>query len=82
MRKVQDLRLLTSLGCLVVYAGFPYVECGGSGWIDFQDSCNTGGPCHGNYNSTTTDPFSSFGYTSFGTHCQTVSACGYITYAC
>lgn len=78
-----DIPLLQRLfGTAVVYAGCPYVSCGGSGWLNFEDQCNTGGPCSGNYNNTTWDPTSDSGYFGPATHCGTSYACGCETYTC
>ena len=69
-------------GSSIVYAGCPFLLCGGSGWINFDDQCDTGGPCSGEYNSTTTDPYSQQGYESNGQYCGTSFACGCVTFPC
>jgi hypothetical protein len=74
--------LQTLFGTAVVYAGCPIIECGGNGWINFTDFCNTGGSCSGSYNSTTQDPQSNNGYTAFRTYCGSSPACGCETYSC
>jgi hypothetical protein len=79
----QDISLLQRLfGSSVVYAGCPFGGCGGTGWANFTDFCNTGGPCSGSYNSTTPDPDSSFGSEYDHTYCGSSPACGCVSYAC
>lgn len=56
--------------------------CGGTGWVQFNDSCNTGGPCSGNYIRVTYDGQSSAGFAEFSEHCGTIAACGCFELTC
>ena len=56
--------------------------CGGGGWVEIENSCNTGGPCSGFYTTVTTDPNSDAGFGVSSLHCGTIPACGCVEYTC
>jgi hypothetical protein len=75
--KPEEPDVLQSLfGSAVVYAACHAATCGGDGWVDRIDFCNTGGPCSGSYHNATTDPLSPLGIFQDTTFCGTRPQCG------
>ena len=60
----------------------PRTECGGDGWTEFEDECNTGGPCSGSYENTEFDGMSMNGYVFDGDYCGQSWACGCVSFIC
>lgn len=55
------------------------LSCSGSYWIDYFDSCNTGGPCSGGYWNATIDYIEGnqcTGAANDGGHCGSICQCG------
>jgi hypothetical protein len=57
-------------------------NCRGSGWQDEDACCNTGGPCSGCYNTTTTGGPSCNGFSYDGSYCGDAPECGCESYEC
>jgi len=72
----QASLLQSIFGPGVVYANCLLCSCGGSGWMTWEDNCNFGYPCSGNYDNVRGDPGSPLGYLCLSTHCGLYSACG------
>jgi hypothetical protein len=58
--------------------------CSGQGWCRFEDQCNTGGPCRGNYQNTYNDQNICYpwGFVYTGGACANDSDCGCVTLQC
>jgi hypothetical protein len=74
--------LQSLFGNTVVYAQCFITQCGGTGWVSFTDSCNTGEDCSGDYNNVTTDANSDLGEHQVSTHCGGIPACGCESQTC
>lgn len=72
----QPTMLQSFFGSSVVHATCFITDCGGTGWVDHIDTCNTGGGCSGTYHNATTEPDSDLGNFQDRTHCGSLPECG------
>jgi hypothetical protein len=59
-----------------------YTDCGGTGWAQFTDYCDTGKPCSGMCESVDYVGGTNMGFYSLGLHCGGNDACGCIENTC
>jgi hypothetical protein len=75
-QKTETPLLQSIFGPSVVYAICLLCECGGQGWMNFTDNCDTGGGCSGSYNNIRFVPDSPLGYMCLRSYCGSIPECG------
>jgi hypothetical protein len=84
-KKTEISLLQSTLTPSVVYAApppCPFCDCGGSGFQNFVDSCDTGLNCSGSYNNIQNNPSSDSGYFCPHSHCGSLPECGCVFLTC
>ncbi len=74
--------LQSFFGNSVVYANCLVTFCGGTGWVQIINSCDTGGRCSGVYEDVTNDGHSDTGFFQDSAHCGSIPQCGCFNLTC